>query len=350
MTQTENNKKSFWKKYKYVLLFTLIVPAVLVIVRALRPQKADKNNTSQTDKNKGDQDNNKVASNNSNEGNNKPTEGTKSPGTSKNDSSAQDKDNVENKPTEKQEPNKEGEGKKVIAEKGNVKKLTKNNPYAQYYTPKLTKKKAKPIPERVHFYYPPNGKKTAGSKLTTASPIKVQKTVKTVTPPKPTYKVEVLPEPKAEILSTETNIFANIELKDMLMDRKVTQDGDGLIKKVYKTKQGQVGEVEMELWVLARHWKRSNSRVINRVYCTNNEGKLSVDNITDARLYLEPVLNEDKVLFGTLQQLPKENPIVVLDTQKKKFKSYNDNYDQYTWFKVKVKGYIKWHKKVEKKG
>ncbi|HAS40183.1 MAG TPA: hypothetical protein DCS93_06865 [Microscillaceae bacterium] len=339
MTQEDNNKKSFWKKYKYVLLFTLIVPAVLVIMRALRPQKADKNNTSQTDTNNTHSGNKGLAQNTPNTNKDPQSEDT---ATTKKDPKANTQDSTD---TDKKSDEVDNEGKKdpVSERKGNVKQLTQNNPYAKYYTPKMVAKKSNPVPESVTFYYPPNGKKRAGRKLTTASPIKVKKA------PKPTYKVEVLSEPKAEILSTETSIFANIELQDTLLDRNITQDGDGLIKKVYKTKKGEVGEVEMELWVLARHWERSDSRVINRVYCTNQEGKLSVDNLNDARLYLEPVLNEEKVLFGTLQQLPKDNPIEVLDTQKKKFKSYNDHYNQYTWFKVKVKGYIKWHNKATNK-
>ncbi|OJJ20968.1 hypothetical protein BKI52_10355 [marine bacterium AO1-C] len=344
MTQENNNKKSFWKKYKYVLLFTLIVPAVLVIVRALRPQKADKNNTSQTDKNNTNQDKNGVAENTPTTKQEPNKNEQDAANTAKNDPAAdKDSSKTDNKSDEVDTEGKKDPKKETLGKKGSVKQLTQNNPYTKYYAPKMVAKKAKPVPESVTFYYPPNGKKRAGRKLTTASPVKIKKA------PKPTYKVEVLPEPKAEILSTETRIFANIELENTLLDRKITQDGDGLIKKVYKTKKGEVGEVEMELWVLARHWERSDSRVINRVYCTNQEGKLSVDNINDARLYLEPVLNEEKVLFGTLQQLPKDNPIEVLDTQKKKFKSYNDHYNQYTWFKVKVKGYIKWHNKATNK-
>ena len=337
MTQEDNNKKSFWKKYKYVLLFTLIVPAVLVIMRALRPQKADKNNTSQTDTNNAANQGNKGLAQNTPNANQDPKKWEKNVDTTQKDPT--NTDNTSGKVDNEEKKNPES------GKKGNIKQLTQNNPYAKYYTPKMVAKKSNPVPESVTFYYPPNGKKRAGRKLTTASPVKIKKA------PKPTYKVEVLPEPKAEILSTETSIFANVELEDTLLDRKITQDGDGLIKKVYKTKKGEVGEVEMELWVLARHWERNDSRVINRVYCTNKAGKLSVDNIQDARLYLEPVLNEEKVLFGTLQQLPKDNPIEVLDTQKKKFKSYNDHYNQYTWFKVKIKGYIKWHNKAtDKKG
>lgn len=343
MTQENNNKKSFWKRYKYVLLFTLIIPVVLVIVRALRSQKNEQNGTSQTDPN---QNKGGIAQNTPNT-DKVPSEGDK------NTSNDTQKDLVPNnqdtvdadKQSEETEPENKSLDQNNATSKGSVKQLTKNNPYAKYYAPKMMAKKAKPVPESVTFYYPPNGKKKwSGRKLTTASPIKVKKA------PKPAYKVEILSEPQAEILSTKTSIFANVELKDILLDRKVTQNGGGLIKKVYQTNKGNVGEVEMELWVLARHWERNDSRVINRVYCTNNEGTLSIDDINDARLYLEPVLNEEKVLFGTLQQMPQNNPIEVLDTQKKKFKSYNDHYNQYTWFKVKVKGYIKWHNKMDKKG
>ena len=315
-----NNKKSFWQKYKYIFLFTLIIPVVLVIIRALRPTKTpDKGLTSQTDHK---------------QNNTKPNT---SDSVSKNTPATVD--------TTANDPNNKNVADNKDIKKEDAKTVATNNPYAKYYTPKLVAQKKNPIPSNVHFYYPPNTKKaTPGRrKLTAPSPIKVTPT------PKKTYKVEILPEPKAEILSNKVTIYSNVELQHTLLNRKLTKDANGLVKKIYKTKKGDIGEVEMELWILARHWQRNNGRMINKVYCTNQNGKLALNNLVDGRLYLEPFLNQKKVLFGALQQMPQTNTIEILDTEKKKFKSYNDQYNQYTWFKIKIKGYIKWQGASEKK-
>lgn len=322
MTQKNNNKKSFWQKYKYVLLFTLIIPVALVIIRALRtPKSQDKHPASQ----------NNFKKNEANQA--QSIDKNTTPDTLNNEKQAAAKDT-----TAQQEEKADSSVSKQATQ--TKQPLAINAPYTKYYTPKKAPSKQRAIPELVHFYYPPNQKNTqpkkSPRKLTAPSPIKET--------PKPSYQIEVLPEPQAEILSDKVAIFANVELKNILLNRKVTQDADGLIKKVYKTKQGEVGEVEMELWILARHWQRSNGRMQNKVYCTNEKGTLSIDNLQDGRLYVEPVLNEKNVLFGTLQQMPQDNPIEIVETQKKKFKSFDDQYNQYTWFKVKVKGYIKWHK------
>ncbi|EAY30246.1 hypothetical protein [Microscilla marina] len=322
---TDNsNKKSFWQKYKYILLLTLIVPVALVIIRALRPdKKQDTNLSSQADTNKNILDT--------------------SSKTDANQAKITDKQN--NTPQDSLENNSK---KEVVATKDKVdqskhattqntpRKLTSSNPYIAYYKKQAAKNKA--IPSNVHFYYPPNNKNVHAKKgriLTAPSPVKPKKVKKT-------YKIEVLPEPAAQILSDQVTIYSDIELGKTLLDRKVTKDADGLVKKIYKTQKGKVGEVEMELWILARHWQRQNGRMINKVYCTNDEGKLDLHNLADGRLYLEPLLSEKKALFGSLQQIPQNNKIEILDTEKKKFKAYNDNYNQYTWFKIKVKGYIKW--------
>lgn len=328
MTQN-SNKQNFWQKYKYIILVSLLIPVGLLAVRALRPNQAtDKNPVAQTDKRKGTKDNTQANNTTASKNNkNTPTVTDTLPKPPKKDSVA---DNTTNKKNE------------TPVNKGSARKLTAGNPYTNPYTNKLAQRK-KAIPANVHFYYPPNGKKSqpVNRKLTAPSPVK--KVVKK------TYKVEVLPEPKAEILSDKVTIYTNIELDKTLVDRKITKDANGLVKKVYKTKKGKIGEVEMELWILARHWKRNDGRMINKIYCSNENGKLSLHNLVDGRLYLEPFLNDKKALFGALQQMPKNASIEILETQKKKYKDYNDHYDQYTWFKIKVKGYIKWVGNTNKK-
>lgn len=325
-----SNKKSFWQKYKYVLAFTLVVPAALVVVRALRPNKTpDTNQTSQSKANTQTQttDATPKTYQNKNTDNqaNKSNQNSLASNDKKADSSATANTTKKDETTAHNNTN------------ATPKKLTTSNPYVAYY--KKQAAKSKPLPANVNFYYPPNNKNVkmrAGRVLTTASPIKPKKIKKT-------YKVEILPEPSTQILSNKVSIFSDIALGKTLVDRKVTQNTDGLVKKVYKTTKGKVGEVEMELWILARHWQRQNGRMINKVYCTNNNGKLNLHNLVDGRLYLEPLLSEKRALFGSLQQMPQKDAIEILTTEKKKFKAYNDNYNQYTWFKIKVKGYIKWN-------
>lgn len=326
-----SNKKSFWQKYKYVLAFTLVVPAALVIVRALRPNKTlDTNQTSQPKANT--QTQTADATPNAN------TDQTKNADTPTNKSN-QDSLASNDKKADSSATTNSAKKDETVANNKNTtpKKLTASNPYVAYYRKQAAKNK--PLPANVNFYYPPNNKNVkmrAGRVLTAPSPIKPKQVKKT-------YKVEVLPEPSAQILSNKVSIFSDIALGKTLVDRKVTQDADGLVKKVYKTAKGKVGEVEMELWILARHWQRQNGRMVNKVYCTNNNGKLDLHNLVDGRLYLEPLLSEKRALFGSLQQMPQKDAIEILTTEKKKFKAYNDNYNQYTWFKIKVKGYIKWN-------
>lgn len=332
-----SNKKSFWQKYKYVLAFTLIVPVALVIIRALRPdKKQDTNLTSQTDAN-------------AHKKSTEPTPNADSAKVADNQGTKPAKDSLSNqdKPDSSATAN-VAKDKNTTPQKDAPKILTSSNPYVAYYRKQVAKRKA--LPANVNFYYPPNNKNVkvkAGRILTAPSPIKPKEVKKT-------YKVEVLPEPTTQVLSNKVTIFSDVELGKTLLDRKITQDGDGLVKKVYKTQKGKVGEVEMELWILARHWQRRDGRMVNKVYCTNDNGTLDLHNIVDGRLYVEPLLNEKKALFGSLQQMPQNDSIEILETEKKKFKSYNDNYNQYTWFKIKVKGYIKWNgatvTKQEKEG